>query len=150
MLSCNHWTNWPFSFCYFRFLSSRLMAWCFLLVFFVTEKVTVSERRLKENFWFMWNCKKAVFFGIVCFLKTVIHFLVVFAKGILVRAISFSDFITQTKFCGWIAICCISLFYPLVLARPARGRHYLGKIFSLPTNIFIVNNKLYDSPLYHK
>ena len=84
------------------------MAWCFLLVF-LTEKVTVSEGRLKENFWFMWNCKKAVFFGIVCFLKTVIHFLVVFAKGILVRAISFSDFITQTKFCGWIAICCISI-----------------------------------------
>ena len=120
---------------------------CFI---FQTEKVTVSERRLKENFWFMWNCKKAVFLGIFGFLKTVIHFLVVFTKGILIRAISFLDFITKTKFCGWIAICCISLFYPLVLARPARGRHYLGKIFSLPINVLIVNNKLYDPPLYYK
>ena len=128
-------------FCYFRFLSSRWMPWCFLLVF-LNRKGYGFGGEIEREFLVYVELQKGSLFRIVCFLKTVIHFLVVFAKGILVRAISFSDFITQTKFCGWIAICCISLFYPLVLGRPARGRHYLGKIYRLPMNIFIINNKL--------
>ena len=128
-------------FCYFRFLSSRWMAWCFLLVF-LNWKGYGFGGEIEREFLVYVELQKGSLFGIVCFLKTVIHFLVVFAKGILVRAISFSDFITQTKFCGWIAICCISLFCPLVLVRPARGRHYLGTIYRLPMNIFIINNKL--------
>ena len=123
------------------------MAWCFLLVFYLSWKGYGFGGEIEREFLVYVELQKGSLFGIVCFLKTVIHFLVVFAKGILVRAISFSDFITQTKFCGWIAICCISLFNPLVLAKPARGRHYLGKIYLLPINIFIIDNKL---PIYHR
>ena len=116
------------------------------LMFFACFLFKLKRLRFRRGDWKrisgLCGIAKNSLFGIVCFLTTVIHFLVVFAKGILVRAISFSDFITQTKFCGWIAICCISLFYPLVHGRPARGRHYLGKIYRLPMNIFIINNKL--------